>query len=133
MAYFSSNLANIEDCLELLEKDKFELKLEIETLKQELDSVGECKQKYLADTVNLLQEEVEIRKIELSDINTAVLEIEAWLRDIDQYNIPKTIFDFSQNFCIQQRDREDLLNLQIRHLKRELKRKLISLSSKKTH
>ena len=41
MAFFSEALAKIEDCVELIENDKCELKYEIQNLREELDSTRE--------------------------------------------------------------------------------------------
>ena len=131
MAFFNEAIAKIEDCVELLESDKSELKSEIQTLKEDLQSVGDCRKKYIKDSIDLLQQEVDERVVELNALNQALTEIDCWTKRFDQSQTPIVISQFLRNFCTENHRRQDSLNSQIRHLKREIKRKVTSLSSKR--
>ena len=130
MAYFSKAVANIDDCLELLETDKKELKHEIQSLKEELESVGECKNKYIKDSIDLPQQEVNEREIELDSLKQDFTEIDCWSKNFNQSNIPVAVSQFLKHFCTKNLNRQDTLNSQIRHLNCEIKHKSLLLSKR---
>ena len=70
------------------------------------------------------------RVVELNSLNQDLTEIENWSKTFDPTNIPVVISKYLENFCIKNYQRQNNLNSQIRHLKRKIKQKVISISSK---